>query len=92
MWLFTNAYVTHGKRVVKLLGIDDLFEGMTYCDYGAAPFACKPHPEMYDKAMKQAGIKENGKCYFVGELYLRCKTAPGFTGYGGSDSVLIGSR
>ena len=47
---------------------------------------------MYDKAMKQAGIKENGKCYFVGELYLRCKTAPGFTGYGGSDSVLIGSR
>jgi pyrimidine and pyridine-specific 5'-nucleotidase len=67
MWLFTNAYVTHGKRVVKLLGIDDLFEGMTYCDYGAAPFACKPHPEMFDKAMKQAGIKENGNCYFVGE-------------------------
>jgi pyrimidine and pyridine-specific 5'-nucleotidase len=71
MWLFTNAYVTHGKRVVKLLGIDDLFEGMTYCDYGAAPFACKPHAEMFDKAMKEAGIKENGKCYFVGELCLR---------------------
>src|SRR5262245_6743052 len=32
MWLFTNAYVTHGKRVVRLLGIEDLFEGMTYCD------------------------------------------------------------
>jgi len=27
LWLFTNAYVNHGRRVVKLLGIDDLFEG-----------------------------------------------------------------
>jgi pyrimidine and pyridine-specific 5'-nucleotidase len=27
LWLFTNAYVNHGKRVVKLLGIEDLFEG-----------------------------------------------------------------
>jgi pyrimidine and pyridine-specific 5'-nucleotidase len=70
MWLFTNAYVTHGKRVVKLLGIDDLFEGMTFCDYGAAPFACKPHPEMFNKAMKEAGIEDNSKCYFVGELHL----------------------
>ncbi|KAL8806327.1 MAG: hypothetical protein Q9223_004584 [Gallowayella weberi] len=25
-WLFTNAYITHGQRVVKLLGIEDLFE------------------------------------------------------------------
>lgn len=28
LWLFTNAYVTHGMRVVKLLGIEDLFDGM----------------------------------------------------------------
>lgn len=27
LWLFTNAYVTHGKRVVRLLGIEDLFDG-----------------------------------------------------------------
>ena len=66
MWLFTNAYVTHGKRVVKLLGIDDLFEGITYCDYGSDKFYCKPHTEMYDKAMSQAGVKSNEKCYFVG--------------------------
>jgi pyrimidine and pyridine-specific 5'-nucleotidase len=66
LWLFTNAYVTHGKRVVKLLKVDDLFEGMTYCDYASAPFYCKPHTEMFDKAMKQAGIKSNENCYFVG--------------------------
>lgn len=65
-WLFTNAYITHGKRVVKLLGIDDLFEGITFCDYGARPFLCKPSPDMFKKAMKQAGIKTPGDCYFVG--------------------------
>ena len=67
MWLFTNAYITHGKRVVKLLQIEDLFEGMTYCDYGMERFVCKPHEEMYDKAMKEAGVKSNDNCYFVGK-------------------------
>jgi pyrimidine and pyridine-specific 5'-nucleotidase len=70
LWLFTNAYVTHGKRVVRLLQIEDMFEGMTYCDYGAAPFACKPHVEMFDKAMREAGVKENKNCYFVGESFV----------------------
>lgn len=65
-WLFTNAYVTHGKRVVKLLGIDHLFEGITFCDYAAMPFLCKPSPEMFKKAMKEAGIRDANKCYFVG--------------------------
>jgi pyrimidine and pyridine-specific 5'-nucleotidase len=66
LWLFTNAYVTHGKRVVKLLKIDDLFEGMTFCDYSAEKFVCKPQTAMFDKAMKEAGITSNEKCYFVG--------------------------
>ena len=66
MWLFTNAYVNHGKRVVKILGIEDLFEGLTYCDYGATPFVCKPAEGMFRKAMKEAGVEDMKKCYFVG--------------------------
>lgn len=66
LWLFTNAYITHGKRVVKLLEIDDLFEGITYCDYGAERLVCKPHREMYLKAQKEAGAQASGGCYFVG--------------------------
>lgn len=27
LWLFTNAYKTHGQRVIRMLGIDDLFDG-----------------------------------------------------------------
>jgi pyrimidine and pyridine-specific 5'-nucleotidase len=68
LWLFTNAYITHGKRVVKLLQIDDLFEGITFCDYGSDKFYCKPHVEMYDKVMAEAGVKSNENCYFVGRL------------------------
>ncbi|EHL02997.1 hypothetical protein M7I_0968 [Glarea lozoyensis 74030] len=75
LWLFTNAYVTHGKRVVKLLGVDDLFEGMTFCDYGNLPIVCKPYTEMFQKAMKQAGIQEMKDCYFVAAEKLGWNTA-----------------
>ena len=66
LWLLTNAYVTHGMRVVKLLGIDDLFEGITYCDYTKQELIAKPHVEMFKKAMKDAGVDDVENCYFVG--------------------------
>ncbi|KAK8105924.1 uncharacterized protein PG998_003605 [Apiospora kogelbergensis] len=71
-WLFTNAYVNHGKRVIRLLGIEDLFDGLTYCDYGAIPILCKPHPDMFAKAMREAGVKQPGNCYFVDDSYANC--------------------
>ncbi|KAI9692733.1 MAG: hypothetical protein M1820_009405 [Bogoriella megaspora] len=65
LWLFTNAYITHGKRVVRLLGVDDLFEGITYCDYGAAQLLCKPYEDMFKKAQREAGVASPSDCYFV---------------------------
>lgn len=67
IWLFTNAYVTHAKRVIKLLGIEDLFHGLTYCDYANVPFVCKPQPESFKKAMREAGVERFEDCYFVGK-------------------------
>lgn len=67
LWLFTNAYVTHGKRVVRLLSVEDCFEGMTFCDYDKERMICKPHPEMYAKAMTEAGVENMKDCYFVGK-------------------------
>ncbi|KXH35329.1 pyrimidine 5'-nucleotidase [Colletotrichum simmondsii] len=75
LWLFTNAYVNHGKRVVRLLGIDDLFDGLTYCDYAQYPFVCKPAKEMFRRAMEQAGVETPGDCYFVDDSYDNCKSA-----------------
>lgn len=69
-WLLTNAYVNHAKRVVGLLGVDDLFEGVTYCDYGQLPLVCKPSQDMYAKAEQEAGAPSTESCYFVGMLVL----------------------
>ena len=70
MWLFTNAYITHAQRVIRLLGIEDIFEGITYCDYGQIPLHPKPHTAMYEKAETEAGTSSSYKCYFVGKSSL----------------------
>lgn len=75
LWLFTNAYVNHAKRVVHLLGIEDKFEGVTYCDYSSVPFVCKPHKDAYVKAMEEAGVETWEDCYFVGTLMKRTGAA-----------------
>jgi len=66
LWLFTNAYINHAQRVIRLLGVEEFFEGVTYCDYASPPLVCKPHPDMYAKAMKEAGVSKYEDCYFVG--------------------------
>ena len=66
LWLLTNAYVTHAKRVVRLLQIEDIFEGLTYCDYNQRPLICKPQLEMFQKAMRDAGVDHVEECFFVG--------------------------
>lgn len=70
LWLFTNAHITHGQRVVGLLGIEDLFEGITFCDYRRLPLVCKPYREMFEKAEAEAGVRSVKDCYFVGEQIL----------------------
>lgn len=65
LWAFTNAYVTHAKRVLRLLGVEELFEGVTYCDYAEWPLVCKPMGEMFEKAEREAGVGRGG-CFFVG--------------------------
>lgn len=74
-WLFTNAYVTHGRRVVRLLEIDDLFEGITYCDYSQTPLVCKPDKNAFAKAMREAGVEDVEDCFFVDDSFANCKSA-----------------
>jgi pyrimidine 5'-nucleotidase len=76
LWLFTNAHVTHGQRVVRLLGIDDLFEGITYCDYSAKELLPKPETPAYEKAEKEAGATPGRDIYFVGEFAPRYLKTP----------------
>ncbi|KAJ3333025.1 hypothetical protein HDU76_012109 [Blyttiomyces sp. JEL0837] len=64
-WACTNAGIVHATRVLKILGVTDLFEGITYCDYAEPDFVSKPDPLFYKKAMKEAGVTKIEECYFV---------------------------
>ncbi|KAL9099024.1 MAG: hypothetical protein Q9163_005417 [Psora crenata] len=76
LWLFTNAHVTHARRVVKLLGVEEFFEGVTYCDYASTPLIAKPYPEMFEKAEREAGVQGRTRdCYFVDDSALNCRHA-----------------
>ncbi|KAG0050280.1 hypothetical protein BGZ83_004932 [Gryganskiella cystojenkinii] len=64
-WLFTNAGKNHALRVIKVLGLEGLFDGLTYCDYLEPNFPCKPEPESFRRAMRDAGVVHASNCYFV---------------------------
>ncbi|KAJ9101417.1 hypothetical protein QFC19_005190 [Naganishia cerealis] len=46
-WLVTNAYKNHALRVISFLGLGDLFDGLTFCDYSKFPIICKPMNEYF---------------------------------------------
>lgn len=69
-WLLTNAHVSHATRVLNLLGVSDLFEGITFCDYEQVPLVCKPSSQMYERAELEAGAKSPDQCFFVGKLII----------------------
>nr|3OPX_A Chain A, Protein SSM1 [Saccharomyces cerevisiae] len=66
LWLFTNAYKNHAIRCLRLLGIADLFDGLTYCDYSRTDtLVCKPHVKAFEKAMKESGLARYENAYFI---------------------------
>ncbi|KAM6495806.1 pyrimidine 5-nucleotidase [Amanita muscaria] len=65
VWALTNAYKPHAERVLRILGLERLIDGLFYCDYQVKDFACKPEPEYYQQAMQRAGVSDPSKCYFV---------------------------
>lgn len=66
LWLFTNAYKNHAVRCVRLLGIADLFDGITYCDYARTDtLICKPDQRAFEKAKEQSGLGDYANAYFV---------------------------
>ena len=76
LWLFTNAHITHARRVVRLLGVEEFFEGITFCDYSQQPLLAKPHVEMFEKAEREAGAVGGARdCYFVDDSALNCRHA-----------------
>jgi len=65
VWALTNAYRPHAERVLRILKLDDLVDGLVYCDYEVKNFVCKPEPEYYRMAMKKANVSDPSRCYFI---------------------------
>jgi len=62
-WIFTNADSGHARRVLDVLGLQDLFIGIV--DVRAIQFACKPEAEAYDRAMRLAGEIDPHNCVML---------------------------
>ncbi|KAI0702875.1 pyrimidine 5-nucleotidase [Cytidiella melzeri] len=65
VWALTNAYRTHATRVLHILGVEDLIDGLIFCDYAQPYFSCKPEPDFYQNALKKAGVSDPKRCYFI---------------------------
>lgn len=78
LWLFTNAYKNHGLRVIRLLGLGDLFDGMTFCDYSHTPMTCKPMKQSFDKALADAGVTDPNNAYYIDDSGLNVDSATGY--------------
>ncbi|XP_006460266.1 hypothetical protein AGABI2DRAFT_192019 [Agaricus bisporus var. bisporus H97] len=65
VWALTNAYKPHAERVLNILKLNDLVDGLVFCDYTIPEFSCKPEAAYYKMAMKQANVTDPSKCYFV---------------------------
>jgi len=75
VWALTNAYKPHAQRVLKILNVDDLVDGLVFCDYSDKDFSCKPEREFFDQALVKAGITDPSKCYFIDDSRINVDAA-----------------
>ncbi len=64
-WVLTNADAAHAHRVLRFLGIEDLFHGVV--DTLAMHPYCKPQPEGFAIALQQVG-RPAAACILVDDL------------------------
>lgn len=78
VWALTNAYETHAMRVLRILNVDDLIDGLVSCDYSDANFSCKPERDYYDQALAKAGVTDPSECYFIDDSRTNVDAAKNF--------------
>lgn len=65
-WVFTNAGRLHTERVLTMLGITELFEGVVHCDYTEPDFPAKPDRRAFERAIASVtDTNTDDKVYFV---------------------------
>ncbi len=64
--IFTNSDFNHADRVLRALGLRDLFE--TIIDVNTINPYCKPMPESFQIAMKYANESDVSKCVMIDDI------------------------
>ena len=62
-FIFTNADTNHAKRVMEVVGLNGLFDGIIDV-HAIAPY-CKPMPESFELALKKAGSPDPRACVLL---------------------------
>lgn len=75
LWLLTNAHITHARRVVRILGVEEYFEGITFCNYASGKLVLKPSQKMYALAERDAEVGDVRQCFFVDNSVQNCIAA-----------------
>jgi pyrimidine 5'-nucleotidase len=86
LWVFTNSDYPHASRVLKALGVDDLFAGIT--DMFAMDFELKPNPSAYRVTLELAGEPDPNRCVFFDDIPANLITGKKF----GFTTVLVGGE
>lgn len=74
--IFTNADVSHARRVLAALELDGLFQGVVDVN-AVAPF-CKPMPESFKIAMDAAGETDPARCVMIDDIHRTTRAARDF--------------
>ena len=65
-FIFTNADANHARRVLRVLQIDEFFQGII--DINLIEPWCKPMPQSFKIALEQAGETDPQKCAMIDDL------------------------
>lgn len=77
LWLCTNAYVNHAVRCIKLLGIADLFDGITFTQYDSMDreIICKPDHRFFERVKRESGLGDWSNAFFIDDSLANIQSA-----------------
>ncbi len=72
-WIFTNSDRNHVDRVLKILELENLFDGII--DIYALGFFCKPDEKAYHNALKIARVEATENSILIDDLFENIRSA-----------------
>jgi putative hydrolase of the HAD superfamily len=85
-WILTNSDKAHSQRVLRILEVEDQFEGII--DVTAVNYLNKPDPIVFQIALEIAGGMEPEQCVFIDDIPHNLVPAKSL----GMHTILVGAK